>query len=122
MNFTRFLIVISAVCVINHQPPANAQMAGTGAGAGAGTRAAAPRRINFNEAQRMLGNQTEGNLGNQPNRFSRTRLSTGQVLEIYYPISVRSSGKIPKHRRAWIWSSLRIGACDEGECASSSRS
>ena len=91
MNFTRFLIVLSAVCVINHQPPANAQMAG--ARAGAGTRAAAPKRINFNEAQRMLGNETEGNLGNQPNRFSRTRLSTGQVLEIYYPISARSSGK-----------------------------
>jgi hypothetical protein len=35
----------------------------------------------------MLINETEGNLSKQPGRFSRTKLSGGQVLELYYPIT-----------------------------------
>ncbi|MCI0391107.1 MAG: hypothetical protein MOB07_20365 [Acidobacteria bacterium] len=53
-----------------------------------------PRRISFAEAQRILASENEGNIAKQPNKFSRTRLSDGQVLEVYYPISARSrSGK-----------------------------
>jgi hypothetical protein len=35
----------------------------------------------------MLVNETEGNLSKQTGRFSRTKLSGGQVLELYYPIT-----------------------------------
>lgn|GEM_PF-1177040 len=44
------------------------------------------RRLSFAEAQRILGDESEGNLSKQPNRFSRTKLANGQVLEIFYPI------------------------------------
>jgi len=47
----------------------------------------ASRRIGFAEAQRLLANENEGNLSNQPGKFSRTKLSSGQVLELYYPIT-----------------------------------
>src|SRR5262245_45317720 len=47
----------------------------------------ASRKISFAEAQKLLVNETEGNLSKQPGRFSRTKLSGGQVLELYYPIT-----------------------------------
>jgi hypothetical protein len=55
-----------------------------------------PRRISFAEAQRILLNQSEGNLTIQPNKFSRTKLADGQVLEVYYPIVTR--GRSPRSR------------------------
>jgi hypothetical protein len=48
---------------------------------------APPRKINFAEAQKLLADENEGNLSKQPGKFSRTKLSGGQVLEIYYPIT-----------------------------------
>lgn len=48
---------------------------------------AASRKISFAEAQRLLANEPEGNLSRQPGKFSRTKLSDGQVLELYYPIT-----------------------------------
>jgi hypothetical protein len=48
---------------------------------------AAPRKISFAAAQKMLADENEGNLSKQPGKFSRTRLSGGQVLELYYPIT-----------------------------------
>jgi len=47
----------------------------------------ASRKISFAEAQKLLTNENEGNLSKQTGRFSRTKLSGGQVLEIYYPIT-----------------------------------
>jgi hypothetical protein len=47
----------------------------------------ASRRISFAEAQRLLASEPEGNLSKQPGKFTRTKLSTGQVLELYYPIT-----------------------------------
>ncbi len=46
----------------------------------------ASRRVAFAEAQKLLANENEGNLSKQPGKFSRTKLSGGQVLEVYYPI------------------------------------
>ncbi len=52
------------------------------------------RRVSFAEAQKLLAGETEGNLSKQANRFSRTRLNTGQVLEVYYPLTAPGrSGK-----------------------------
>lgn len=45
------------------------------------------RRISFAEGQKLLAAETEGNLAKQPGRFTRTRLSDGRVLELFYPIS-----------------------------------
>jgi hypothetical protein len=45
------------------------------------------RKISFAEAQKLLTNEKEGNLSNQPGKFSRTKLRGGQVLELYYPIT-----------------------------------
>jgi len=46
-----------------------------------------PRKIGFAEAQKLLANENEGNLSKQPGKFSRTKLSGGQVLELYYPLT-----------------------------------
>jgi hypothetical protein len=52
------------------------------------------RRISFAEAQRLLSGESEGNLSRQSNTSSRTKLRTGQVLELYYPVTTPSrSGK-----------------------------
>ncbi|HEY8462357.1 MAG TPA: hypothetical protein VIM99_18365 [Blastocatellia bacterium] len=48
---------------------------------------ATPRKLSFAEAQKLLANENEGNLSKQPGKFSRTKLSGGQVLELYYPIT-----------------------------------
>jgi hypothetical protein len=47
----------------------------------------APRKISFAEAQKLLVNENEGNLSKQSGKFSRTKLSGGQVLELYYPLT-----------------------------------
>ena len=44
------------------------------------------QRISFEEARRLIENEDEGNLSRQPNRFTRTHLRSGQVVEIYYPL------------------------------------
>lgn len=80
MNFNRFPAVLAAILLI-------------GLAAAAVAFQKQPRRLAFNEAQRLLAGETEGNLANQPGRFSRTRLASGQVLELYYPISVRAPGR-----------------------------
>jgi hypothetical protein len=49
----------------------------------------APRKIGFAEAQKLLANENEGNLSKQPGKFTRTKLSGGQVLELYYPITAQ---------------------------------
>ncbi len=54
---------------------------------------AASRRISFAEAQKLLVGETEGNLANQPNKFSRTKLSDGRVLEVFYPITTRNPSR-----------------------------
>jgi hypothetical protein len=53
----------------------------------------ASRRISFAEAQRLLAGENEGNLSKQPGKFSRTKLSDGQVLELYYPITAPNPRK-----------------------------
>jgi hypothetical protein len=45
------------------------------------------RKISFAEAQKLLVNENEGNLEKQPGKFSKTKLSGGQLLELYYPIT-----------------------------------
>lgn len=57
---------------------------------------AASRRISYAEAQKLLAGETEGNLSHQPNRFSRTKLSDGRVLELYYPLNTPSRTKRSK--------------------------
>lgn len=53
-----------------------------------------PQRLAFAEAQQLLEGEKEGNLANRPNVFSRTRLRSGQVLELFYPLSSpRQTGK-----------------------------
>ena len=47
----------------------------------------APRKMGFAEAQKLLLNEKEGNLDKQAGKFSRTKLSSGQVLELYYPLT-----------------------------------
>jgi hypothetical protein len=49
-----------------------------------------PRKISFTEAQKLLVGEKEGNLSKDPKKFSRTRLSSGQVLEVYYPLIIQS--------------------------------
>jgi hypothetical protein len=39
-----------------------------------------------------LAGEAEGNLAHRPHSFTRTRLSTGQVLELYYPVTVPKRG------------------------------
>lgn len=51
------------------------------------------RKISFSEAQSLLASETEGNLTKQAGRFSRTKLSDGRVLEVYYPISTPNPAK-----------------------------
>ncbi|HKE04832.1 MAG TPA: hypothetical protein VKE91_12290 [Blastocatellia bacterium] len=43
--------------------------------------------MGFAEAQKLLLNEKEGNLDKQAGKFSRTKLSSGQVLELYYPLT-----------------------------------
>ncbi|MFN0109041.1 MAG: hypothetical protein ACKVZH_09350 [Blastocatellia bacterium] len=46
------------------------------------------RRVSFAEAQKLLLNEKEGNLDKQPGKFTRTKLSDGRVLEVFYPLTV----------------------------------
>lgn len=54
---------------------------------------AASRRISFAEAQKLLVGENEGNLEKQSNKFSRTKLSDGRVLEVFYPIITRNPSR-----------------------------
>ena len=54
---------------------------------------AAGRRLTFAAARALLTNETEGNLTNQPNKFTRTRLSNGQVLELHYPMTTIATAR-----------------------------
>ncbi|MBO0722833.1 MAG: hypothetical protein J2P41_18555 [Blastocatellia bacterium] len=51
------------------------------------------QRITFAEAQRLLAGESEGNISNQPTKFSSTRLKDGRVLELYYPLLIKRVGK-----------------------------
>ena len=53
-------------------------------------------RIEFEEARRLVNGEDEGNLTRQIDRFTRTRLRSGQVIEIYYPLTVNGRGT--RHR------------------------
>lgn len=57
------------------------------------TKSAAGRRLSFAAARALLNGESEGNLANQPNKFTRTRLSNGQVLELYYPITTNNPAR-----------------------------
>jgi hypothetical protein len=52
---------------------------------------ASVRRLPFAQAQKLLAGEAEGNLEKRLNRelltYTRTRLSNGQVLELYYPVT-----------------------------------
>ena len=52
-----------------------------------------PRRLNYAEAQALLAGEAEGNLARRPNSFTRTRLQSGQVLELYYPLAAPRGAK-----------------------------
>jgi len=47
-----------------------------------------PKRLTFSEARRLLEGEAEGNLINRPQSFTRTRLRSGQVIELHYPVAV----------------------------------
>lgn len=51
------------------------------------------KRLSLAEARRLLTGEAEGNLSNQPNKFSRTKLNSGQVLELYYPITTANPSR-----------------------------
>ena len=55
------------------------------------------QRISIEEARRLVSTNDEGNMLRQPDRFTRTRIRSGQVIEIYYPLSVsgRTRGSVP---------------------------
>jgi hypothetical protein len=58
------------------------------------TKVKAPsRKISFTEARSLLASESEGNLSKQSGRFSRTKLSDGRVLELYYPITTSNPVK-----------------------------
>lgn len=44
-------------------------------------------RLRLDEARRMVAAEDEGNLLRQAGRFTRTRLTDGRVIEIYYPVT-----------------------------------
>lgn len=52
-----------------------------------------PRRITYAEAQKLLVNEKEGNLDKQVGKFTRTKLSDGRVLEVFYPLTANSPGR-----------------------------
>lgn len=52
-----------------------------------------PRRISYAEGQKLLVNEKEGNLDRQPGKFTRTKLSDGRVLELFYPLTANSAAR-----------------------------
>ncbi len=63
-----------------------------------------PRRLAFAEAQKLLAEAREGDLEKLLRReqvtYTRTTLSGGQVLELFYPVSVKQPGKAGKAGKA----------------------
>ena len=53
--------------------------------------AAPPQRLTFDEARSLLVGESEGNISSRPGAYSETRLRSGQVLELYYPIGTQKS-------------------------------
>lgn len=57
-----------------------------------------PRRLAFAEAQKMLGEAREGNLEKLLRReqitYTRTTLTSGEVLELFYPVITNQPGKV----------------------------
>jgi hypothetical protein len=62
--------------------------------------ASGPRRLSFAEAQKMLGDAREGDLETLRRRdqitYTRTTLTTGQVLELFYPVTTNQPGRAAK--------------------------
>jgi hypothetical protein len=56
-----------------------------------------PRRLTFAEAQKLLGDAREGDLEKLLRRdqvtYTRTTLTSGQVLELFYPVTANQPGK-----------------------------
>ncbi|MEP7270315.1 MAG: hypothetical protein ABI882_02365 [Acidobacteriota bacterium] len=77
------LIVLSVLSVFTFgqtsMPPARS--AGPASSAG-------PQKLTFVDAQKLLEGESEGNISKRPGAYSETRLRSGQVLELYYPIGV----------------------------------
>jgi hypothetical protein len=55
-----------------------------------------PRKISITEAQKLLVGENEGNLNKDPRKYTRTKLSNGQVLEVYYPLIIQGRTKRSK--------------------------
>ncbi len=55
------------------------------------TPSGAPKRLAFVDAKRLLEGETEGNISHRPGGYSETRLRSGQILELFYPLNIRSS-------------------------------
>ncbi|MGE0103580.1 MAG: hypothetical protein AB7H86_18945 [Blastocatellales bacterium] len=85
MQFSHRLSALISTCIllITCASSAGAQSGGRAAPAG-------PKRISFTEAVTMLDGESEGNLSNQPRRYSKTKLRDGRVLETFYPLTTRS--------------------------------
>lgn len=68
--------------------------------------AGGPRRLSFAEAQKMLGDAREGNLETLRRRdqitYTRTTLTTGQVLELFYPVTANQPAKAGKPRATTV--------------------
>jgi hypothetical protein len=83
LSFTRFspkrFLPTLFISILFFTPSISAQRSNT---------APASRRIGFAEAQKLLLNEKEGNLDKQPGKFTRTKLSDGRVLELFYPLTV----------------------------------
>lgn len=64
--------------------------------------AGGPRRLAFAEAQKLLGEAREGNLEKLLRReqvtYTRTTLASGQVLELFYPVTTNQPAKAGKPR------------------------
>lgn len=62
-----------------------------------------PRRLAFAEAQKLLGEAREGDLETLRRRdqvtYTRTTLTNGQVLELFYPVTTNQPGKAGRKPR-----------------------
>ena len=62
------------------------------------TKPTGPHRLAFAEAQKLLGDAREGNLEKLLRReqvtYTRTTLTSGQVLELFYPVTTNQPGKV----------------------------
>lgn len=61
----------------------------------ASTTGAGTLRLNLDQARRLVATTDEGNLLRQEGRYTRTRLSDGRIVEIYYPLT--AGGRTTRH-------------------------